>query len=146
MREYNTTSTSIFVIWDDVPSEDQNGIIRRYTVRYRSVRVEGPFNTTTVFTKEANLTGLIKDESYNVSVLATTVKGDGPYSVPKEFTTNEDGKYILLGNDHSMFFFLSTFVWGHRKSVSTAKKNASVNISKDAEFERDLLKSTQKPL
>ena len=105
MRENSTTSTSIFVKWDDVPSENQNGIIRSYTVRYRSVSVEGPFTTTTVFTKEANLTGLIKDESYNVSVLATTVKGDGPYSVPKEFTTNEDGKYILLRNDHSMFFF-----------------------------------------
>ena len=105
MRENSTTSTSIFVKWDDVPSENQNGIIRSYTVRYRSVSVEGLFTTTTVFTKEANLTGLIKGESYNVSVLATTVKGDGPYSVPKEFTTNEDRKYILLGNDHSMFFF-----------------------------------------
>ena len=116
-------------------------------MRYRSVSVEGPFNTTTVFTKEANLTGLIKDESYNVSVLATTVKGNGPYSVPKEFTTNEDSKYFLLGNDQAMFFFfLSTFVWDHRKSVSTAKKNVSVNISEDAKFERDLLKSTQKPL
>ena len=93
MRENSTTSTSIFVKWDDVPSENQNGIIRSYTVRYRSVSVEGPFNTTTVFTKEVNLTGLIKNESYNVSVLATTVKGDGPYSDPKEFTTNEGGKY-----------------------------------------------------
>ena len=44
------------------------------------------------------------------------------------------------------FFFLSTFVWDHRKSVSTAKKNVSVNISEDAKFERYLLKSTQKPL
>ena len=94
MREYNTTSTSIFVIWDDVPSEDQNGVIRRYTVRYRSVRVEGPFNTTTVFRKEANLTGLIKDESYNVSVLATTDKGNGPYSVPIILTTNENSEYF----------------------------------------------------
>ena len=94
MREYNTTSTSIFVIWDDVPSEDQNGIIRRYTVRYRSVRVEGPFNTTTVFTKEANLTGLIKDESYNVSVLVTIDKGNGPYSVLIIHTTNENSEYF----------------------------------------------------
>ena len=115
MREYNTTSTSIFVIWDDVPSEDQNGIIRRYTVRYRSVRVEGPFNTTTVFTKEANLTGLIKDESYNVSVLATTNKGDGPYSDPAIFTTNENSGYFetFIWNSKTntvaaLFFFAST--------------------------------------
>ena len=127
MREYNTTSTSIFVIWDDVPSEDQNGIIRRYTVRYRSVRVEGPFNTTTVFTKEANLTGLIKDESYNVSVLATTVKGDGPYSVPKEFTTNEDGKYIILGNDLSMFFFFQ-LLFGATVNPSARLKRMLLSI------------------
>ena len=95
VRENSTTSTSIFVTWDDVPSENQNGIIRSYTVRYRSVSVEGPFNITTVSIKEANLTGLIKDESYNVSVLATTDKGDGPYSDPEIFTTNEDRKYLL---------------------------------------------------
>ena len=54
----------------------------------------GPFDNTTVVTKEANLTGLIKDESYNVSVLATTVKGDGPYSVPIILPTNENSKYF----------------------------------------------------
>ena len=94
VRVNSTTSTSIFVKWDDVPSENQNGIIRSYTVRYRSVSVEGPFTTTTVFTKEANLTGLIKDESYNVSVLATTDKGNGPYSVPIILTTNENSEYF----------------------------------------------------
>ena len=94
MRENSTTSASIFVKWDDVPSENQNGIIRSYTVRYRSVSVEGPFTTTTVFTKEANLTGLIKDESYNVSVLVTTGKGNGPYSVPIILTTNENSEYF----------------------------------------------------
>ena len=127
MRENSTTSSSIFVKWDDVPSENKNGIIRSYTVRYRSVSVEGPFNTTTVFTKEANLTGLIKDESYNVSVLATTVKGGGPYSDPKEFTTNEDGKYILLGNDHSMFFFFQLF-FGATVNPSARLKRTLLSI------------------
>ena len=127
MRENSTTSASIFVKWDDVPSENQNGIIRSYTVRYRSVSVEGPFNTTTVFTKEVNLTGLIKNESYNVSVLATTVKGDGPYSDPKEFTTNEDGKYILLGNDHSMFFFFQ-LLFGATVNPSALLKRMLLSI------------------
>ena len=52
---------------------------------------------TTIFTKGVNLTGLIKDESYNVSVLATTDKGNGPYSDPEIFTTNEDRKYFHAG-------------------------------------------------
>lgn len=54
--------------------------------------MEGPFKNTTVTRKEANLTGLIKDQYYNVSVLATTDKGDGPYSAPYKFRTNEDSK------------------------------------------------------
>ena len=94
VSENSTTSTSIFVKWNDVPSEDQNGIIRSYTVRYRAVSVLEPFDMTTVFTKEANLTGLIEDESYYVSVLASTDKGDGPYSDPAIFTTKEDRKYF----------------------------------------------------
>ena len=80
--------------WDDVPSEYQNGIIRNYTVRYRAVGGLGPFDATKVFRKEANLTGLIKDKSYNVSVLATTDKGNGPYSVPIILTTNENSEYF----------------------------------------------------
>ena len=43
-----------------------------------------------VIRKEVNLTGLIKDESYNVSVLVTTGKGNGPYSVLIILTTNEN--------------------------------------------------------
>ena len=128
MRENSTTSASIFVKWDDVPSENQNGIIRSYTVRYRSVSVEGPFTTTTVFTKEANLTGLIKDESYNVSVLATTVKGNGPYSVPKEFTTNEDSKYFLLGNDQAMVFFFFQLLFGTTENPSARLKRTFLSI------------------
>ena len=86
-------------------------------MRYRSVSVEGPFNTTTVFTKEANLTGLVKDKSYNVSVLATTVKGDGPYSVPIILTTNKNSKYFETFirnskiNTVAALFFASTIPW-----------------------------------
>ena len=94
VSENSTTPSSIFVKWNNVPSEDQNGIIRSYTIRYRAVGALGPFDMTTVFTKGVNLTDLIKDESYNVSVLATTDKGDGPYSDPAIFTTNEDRKYF----------------------------------------------------
>ena len=97
-------------------------------MRYRSVSVEGPFNTTTVFTEEANLTGLIKDESYNVSVLATTVKGNGPYSVPKEFTTNEDSKYFLLGNDQAMVFFFFQLLFGTTENPSARLKRTFLSI------------------
>ena len=87
MTDVSTTCAVVILT-----SEDQNGIIRNYTVRYRAVSAEGPLNTSTGIRKEENLTGLIKDESYNVSVLVTKDKGNGPYSILILLTTNENSK------------------------------------------------------
>ena len=67
-----------------------------------------PLNTSTVIRKEANLTGLIKDESYNVSVLVTTDKGNGPYSFLIILTTNENSEYF------------ETFVWNSKTNSVAA--------------------------
>ena len=72
-------------------SEDQNGIIRTIRLGIKQSAVK---DLLTVIRKEANLTGLIKDESYNVSVLVTTDKGNGPYSVLIIHTTNENSEYF----------------------------------------------------
>ena len=58
------------------------------------VSVNAPvYNETVEFpTLQANLTGLIKNQKYNISILATTSKGDGPYSSPIYVTTNQDSK------------------------------------------------------
>ena len=65
---------------------------KNYTVKYQAVSAVK--DLLTVIRKEANLTSLIKDESYNVSVLVTTGKGNGPYSVPIILTTNENSEYF----------------------------------------------------
>ena len=57
--------------------------------------------------EEANLTGLIK-ESYNVSVLVTTDKGNGPYSVLILLTTNENSEYF------------ETFIWNSKTNTVAA--------------------------
>ena len=51
-------------------------------------------NTTTVFnsTRKANLTDLIKNQEYNISVLASTIKGSGDYSDPITVLTNQSSK------------------------------------------------------
>ena len=79
-----------------MPDSDKNGIITSYTVRYQAIteRIENaPVNTTTVEppAMSANLTDLIINVKYNISVLASTVKGDGPYSNGIEVTTNQSG-------------------------------------------------------
>ncbi|XP_068728189.1 receptor-type tyrosine-protein phosphatase epsilon-like [Montipora capricornis] len=94
LKAVNTTSTSILVQWGDVPDSDKNGNITSYTVRYQAVTkriTNATVNTTTVEAPAmlANLTDLIINVKYNISVLASTVKGDGPYSSGIEVTTNQ---------------------------------------------------------
>ena len=82
VRGHNTSSTSISVSWEEVQSDLQNGIITGYNITYESetendkgVLLAGPND------RQANLTGLKKFVNYNISVIAFTVKGDGPPTV-----------------------------------------------------------------
>ena len=50
-------------------------------------------NLTVFFpAREVNLTGLKKNMNYSVRVSASTDKGDGNYSDPEFFLTNQDGE------------------------------------------------------
>ena len=96
--------------------EEQNGLIISYTVRYQAIPEAGsagPFFSELVMapTRQVNLTGLTKDMHYNVSVLASTSKGDGNYSNPKTLRTNEDSK--------SAFFNHATFESKLRKKIDS---------------------------
>ena len=82
VRGHNTSSTSISVWWEEVQTDLQNGIITGYNITYESqtendkgVLLTGPND------RQANLTGLKKFVNYNISVIAFTVKGDGPPTV-----------------------------------------------------------------
>ena len=93
-------------MWNEVSPNEQNGIIVSYNVSYRAILENGSagsFSSELVMapTRHTNLSGLTKDMHYNVSVLASTVKGDGIYSDPRTFRTNEDSK--------SLFFNYATF-------------------------------------
>ena len=94
MSGYNTSSTSILVSWDDVPADQQNGIITVYTITYQSqtenhngVVSAAPNN------RQKSITGLKEYVNYNITVFASTVKGDGPHSSPVLVVrTDQDSK------------------------------------------------------
>ena len=99
----DTTSISVLVTWNEIPAADKNGIILSYTVKYQAIggiNVNAPVNFTKIYfpTREANLTGLIKNQRYKISVLASTTKGDGPYSPPILPETNQDSKSTFFYN------------------------------------------------
>ena len=82
MRGHNTSSTSISVSWDEVQAELRNGIITGYNITYQSqTENDNGFVQAGPNDRQANLTGLKEFVDYNISVVAFTVKGDGPSSI-----------------------------------------------------------------
>ena len=93
MSGEDSSSTSILVTWNEVLADDRNGIITSYIITYKSqtendncnVQVNGSVLQT-------ELTNLKEYVKYNITVLATTVKGDGPASDPIVVRTDQDSK------------------------------------------------------
>ena len=120
MRGQNTSSNSISVSWEDVQAELRNGIIIGYNITYQSqtendngVVTAGPSN------RQANLTGLKEFVKYNISVVAFTVKGDGPPSVTVVRTDQDSKSYntlllllLLLLQSVSAFVYLFVCFFG----------------------------------
>ena len=94
VRGHNSSPTSILVTWDEVPVEQQNGIITVYTITYQSQTenhsgsvAAGPSD------RQKNITGLKEYVYYNITVFASTVKGNGPHSTPSIIVrTDQDSK------------------------------------------------------
>ena len=93
VRGHNSSSTSILVMWDDVPAADQNGIILTYTITYQSLTENHNGNVAVNYPDhQRKLTGLREYVNYRITVFASTVKGDGPPSNPIFVITDQDSK------------------------------------------------------
>ena len=92
MRGQSINSTSISVSWDEVQAELQNGIITGYNITYQSqTENNNGFVGAGPNDRQANLTELKEFVKYNISVVAFTVKGDGPPNVTV-VSTDQDSK------------------------------------------------------
>ena len=78
-------------MWDKVPADQQNGIITGYNITYNS-QTEHDSGSVLADDRQKELTGLKEYVNYNITVFASTVKGDGPASDPIVVRTNEDSK------------------------------------------------------
>ena len=85
----NVTSTSIFVQWDEVPADNQNGNIVNYTVTYTKL----PSGSLLVEVGNITLVQLNKFTNYSITVFASTSKGGGSRSDPIFVITDEDSEY-----------------------------------------------------
>ena len=93
------SSTSIDVMWDEVPPIDQNGVIMAYEITYTPLKnftgVIG-INSTNVSGSDlsVSLVGLQEYVNYSIQVRAYSIVGPGPYSNPVIQITLEDSKFI----------------------------------------------------
>ena len=94
VRGNNETSTSIFVQWDEVPADNQNGNIVNYTVTYTKLP-SGSLLVEVVIAPKRNITlvQLNKFTNYSITVFASTSKGGGSRSDPIFVITDEDSEY-----------------------------------------------------
>ena len=88
----NTSSSSISVIWDDVPVEDQNGIITGYRVYLKKVGSPGEWMVEDRNEKTYSKSGLALWAFYHVKISAKTSVGEGTPSAPFRVRTDEDGE------------------------------------------------------
>jgi len=91
---HNSSSKSILVTWDEVPVEQQNGIITGYTITYQSQTENHNGNVSAgPSVRQQNITGLKEYIFYNITLFASTVKGAGPHSTPVVVVrTDQDSK------------------------------------------------------
>ena len=81
--------------WEEVPVVQRNGIIIKYTITYRSLTENHDGNVTVTGNPPAltgEITGLREYVEYNITVFASTMKGDGPYSTVTVVRTDQDSK------------------------------------------------------
>ena len=94
MTAFNTSSTSINVTWQPIPSDHVHGIILRYHIKYwRRDKANDNVSMVTVNSTElhAELKGLGKYKEYSIQVAGSTVVGLGNYSEPVFVRTEQDG-------------------------------------------------------
>ena len=80
-------------MWDEVPADQRNGIITGYNITYQS-QTENDSKSVQVngSVRQTELTNLKEYVNYNITVFASTVKGDGPASDPVVVRTDQDRK------------------------------------------------------
>ena len=80
-------------MWNEVAAVEQNGIITGYTITYQSQTENDNGNVQVNYSvRQTELTNLKEYVNYNITVFASTVKGDGPASDPTVVRTDQDGK------------------------------------------------------
>ena len=80
-------------MWDEVPADQQNGIITGYIITYYSqTENDNGIVAADPDDRQKYLKNLKEYVNYNITVFASTVRGDGPASELIVVRTDQDSK------------------------------------------------------
>ena len=83
-------------MWDEVPADQQNGIVTGYTISYQSQTENDNGNVqVNASVRQMELTNLKEYVNYKITVFASTAIGDGPPSNSIVVTTDQDSKLFV---------------------------------------------------
>ena len=106
------SSTGISLFWNPPPADAQNGIITRYMISITEVETNRSFSLFSP-TTSVNVTSLHPYYTYNCTIAAVTMVGDGPYTTSITIITLQDGKFLC--------YILTAMVTNRTLSVKTRK-------------------------
>ena len=92
---YNSSSTSIVVIWFPPPPDVIFGILRRFEIRYfisSQPQLKAYITNLTHTDRTFEIRGLEEFTNYSIEISAVTI-GNGPFSAPIYVFTDEDSKF-----------------------------------------------------
>ena len=87
------SSTGITLFWDPPPTDEQNGIITRYVISITEVETDRSFSLFSA-TTSVNVTSLHPYYTYNCTIAAVTIVGEGPYTRTITIVTFQDGMLL----------------------------------------------------
>ena len=91
-------STSVFLKWQPVPPDSENGIIIRYTIHFRDLeKNKDGFKIVSASAINATVNGLRQKAEYSFWIVAATSKGDGPRSSTKRTKTKGKEYNTFIG-------------------------------------------------
>ena len=91
---FNTSSTSIQLTWEAVPSEHQNGLIQGYMVLYHQICSNDFFYIEVNCSSRSLEVKLLQEyTAYRFSLAAFNEKGTGIWSIPYVIFTEQAGTF-----------------------------------------------------
>ena len=114
---YPITPTIIIAEWDVPNVYFQNGVLKKFTLRYSSVDIDMNTDNERIIPVNDNSTSfsftisnLLQGATYRIDVSASTIEGMGPYSESVYITTFHTGTLVTVSTNNCILSLTSKYI------------------------------------